>query len=425
MVKFIFGKPIKSLEDFYDREELLKSMLSYIEKGQSYALIGFRRMGKTSILNVLQQILRERGFLTSFIDLEVKMERGYLDPVSFLRLYNFSILEDYFNQVGLFIKLKHLVHETPSKIVLVLSEILGRLKSSSFKVQSPIGSLELHLEFEKVLYENRNRIEIEDMLLENILKLPENLSQEHGKRFIVFIDEFQFIRDLKAWRKGIFHTMRSIYQHQEKTTYIISGSAVGMITDILNSKDAPFYMTFMPIQVKPFSQETARNYLYEGFISEGFTVTKNALDILVQNVDGIPAWLSYIGQKCIFNANEQKTRTIDEKIASDVVNKMYEDSLLISEIEKDLTKLRTVTKTPRILKILEIMAKYDATSPSEIAQILSKQEGKPIPQSKILQLYLERLLQYGYIQKESRGKYIIADPILAQYLKRKQTSNST
>jgi len=424
MVKFIFGRPIKNLEDFYDREELLRSMINYIEKGQSYALIGFRRMGKTSILNVLQQILRKRGYLTSFIDLEVKMERGYLDPVSFLRLYNFSILEDYFNQVGLFIKLKHLIHETPSRIVLALSEVLGRLKSSDFKVQSPIGSLELHLEFEKILYENRSRAEVEDKLLESILKLPEVLSQEQDKKFVVFIDEFQFIKDLKVWRKGIFHTMRSIYQHQEKTTYVISGSAIGMVMDILNSKEAPFYMTFMPIQIKPFPEETAKNYLYEGFISEGFTVTEHALDILVQNVDGIPAWLSYVGQKCIFNANEQKTRIINEKIASDVINKMYEDPLLRSEIEKDLAKLKMATKTPRILKVLEIMAKYDVTTPSEIAQILSKQEGKPIPQSKILQLYLERLIQYGYIQKENRGKYVIADPILIQYLKRKVNSQS-
>ncbi|MEM3833511.1 MAG: ATP-binding protein [Thermoprotei archaeon] len=419
MVRFVFGRPIKNLEDFYDREELLESMINYIERGQSYALIGFRRMGKTSILNVLEQILSKRGFLTSFIDLEVKMERGYLDPVSFLRLYNFSILEDYFNQVGISIKLKHLVRETSSKIVLALSEILGRLKSSSFKVQSLIGSLELHLEFEKTLHENRNRMEVEDRLLESILRLPEVLAQEQDKRFVVFIDEFQFVRDLKVWRRGIFHTMRSIYQHQEKTTYIISGSAVGMITDILNLKEAPFYMTFMPIHVKPFSQKIAKNYLYEGFISEGFTVTEDTLDMLVQNVDGIPAWLSYIGQKCIFNANEQKTKVIDERIASDVVSKMYEDPLLIAEIEKDLTKLRTVIKTPRILKILEIMAKYDVTTPSEIAQVLSKQEGKPIPQSKILQLYLERLLQYGYVQKESRGKYTIADSILSQYLKRK------
>lgn len=177
-------------------------------------------------------------------------------------------------------------------------------------------------------------MEIEDRLLENVLRLPEILSQEQNRKFIVFIDEFQFIRDLKVWRKGIFHTMRSIYQHQEKTTYVISGSAVGMVMDILNSKEAPFYMTFMPIHVKPFPQETAKNYLYEGFISEGFSVTERALDILVQNVDGIPAWLSYVGQKCIFNANEQKTKIINEKIASDVINKMYEDPLLISEIEK-------------------------------------------------------------------------------------------
>jgi len=421
MVKFIFGKPIKNLEDFYDREELVKPMVDYIEKSQSYALIGFRRMGKTSILNVLQELLKEKGFLTTFIDLELRMEKGYLQPVSFLRAYNFSILEDYFTQIGSVIKLKHLIREAPSKVVLTISEILGRIKSAKFKAKSSIGSLELALEFEKALYENRRRAEVEDKLLEAALRLPEALCEESGRKFVVFIDEFQFIKDLKIWRKGIFHMMRSIYQHQKKTVYVISGSAVGMISSILDSKEAPFYMAFMPVEIKPFPRETAKGYLHEGFIAEELSVAEGALDCLVQNVDGIPAWLSYIGQRCVFEANEQRIKTVNENIASKVIDKMYQDPLLRSEIEKDLSKLETAVKSRRILRVLKIMAKYDAYSPLEIAQLLSKQEGKPIPEPKILQLYLARLLEYGYVRKESRGKYVIVDPILAQYLKRSQT----
>lgn len=418
-VKFIFGKPIKNLEDFYDREELLDPMVDYIEKGQSYALIGFRRMGKTSLLYALNELLRDRGFITTFIDLELRMEKGYLDPVSFMRTYHFSILEDYFDQIGLIIKLKHLIHEAPSKTVMTLSEVLGRIKSAKLKTKSLIGSLELHIEFERALYENRRRVEVEDKLLEAALRLPETLSEDCGRKFVVFIDEFQFIKDLKIWRKGIFHTMRSIYQHQKKTMYVISGSAVGMISEILNSKENPFYMAFMPIEVKPFSPETAKRYLCEGFEAEKFSVADDALNLLVQSVDGVPAWLSYVGQKCIFKTKEQKVKFINGKLASDIIEKMYEDPLLRSEIERDLSKLETTVKSRRILGVLEIMAKYDASRPSKIAQLLSQREGKPVPESKVLQLYLARLLEYGYVQKKNRGKYAIVDPILAQYLKRK------
>jgi len=65
------------------------------------------------------------------------------------------------------------------------------------------------------------------------------------------------------------------------------------------------------------------------------------------------------------------------------------------------------------------MAKHDLSSPSKIAQLLSEQEDKTIPESKILQLYLTRLIEYGHVQKEARGEYTIVDPILTQYLKRK------
>jgi len=418
MVKFIFGRPIRNLEDFYDREELLDSMVNYVVKGQSYALIGFRRMGKTSLLYALSELLRKKGFITALIDLELRREKGYLDPISFLRSYHFSILEDYFDQIGLLVKLKHLTREVPSKMVMALSETLGRIRGAKVKTKSPVGSLELQIEFERAVYENRRRAEVEDKLLEAVLRLPEALSEESGRRFTVLIDEFQFIKDLKIWRKGIFHTMRSIYQHQRKTMYVISGSAVGMVTDILNSKENPFYMAFMPIEVKPFHLNAARSYLAEGFGDEKLSVNDEALDLLVQGVDGVPAWLSYVGQKCVFKARERQVKFVNGELASDVIEKMYDDSLLKSEIERDLSKLQIAVKSRRILGVLEVMAKHDASSPSRIARLLSELEGKPIPESKILQLYLKRLIEYGYVQKKSRGKYIIIDPILVQYLKR-------
>jgi len=65
------------------------------------------------------------------------------------------------------------------------------------------------------------------------------------------------------------------------------------------------------------------------------------------------------------------------------------------------------------------MAKHDLSSPLKIAQLLSEQEDKTIPESKILQLYLTRLLEYGHVQKEARGEYTIVNPIFTQYLKRK------
>lgn len=408
------------LEDFHDREDLLEEIVNFVVKGQSFALIGFRRMGKTALLYVLSELLRERGFITAFIDLELRMEKGYLDPVSFLRTYHFSILEDYFRQKGLFVKLKHLIREAPSGIVMALSEVLGRVKSSKFKTELPIGSLELHVEFEKAVYKQERRAELGDKLLETVLRLPEALSKESGRKFAVFIDEFQFIKDLKVWRKGVFHTMRSVYQHQKNTNYVISGSAVGLITDILNSKENPFYMSFMPIDIKPFPVAEARSYLLKGFDTENLSVDDEALSLLAQSVDGVPTWLSYIGQKCVFEARVQRARSIDKDIASDVVERMYDDPLLRSEIEKDLLKLQTAVKSRRILGVLEIMAKHDVSSPSKIARLLSEQEGKTIPESKIHQLYLKRLIEYGYVQKKARGEYAIVDPILTQHLKRKQ-----
>jgi hypothetical protein len=109
-------------------------------------------------------------------------------------------------------------------------------------------------------------------------------------------------------------------------------------------------MAFMPMEVKPFRLDKAKNYLKEGFKAEGLSTNNKALNILVQSVDGIPAWLSYIGQRCVFEARERHVKTVNENIASTAVEKMYEDPILTSEIEKDLLKLQRTVKSPRFWK---------------------------------------------------------------------------
>lgn len=67
MELFSAGRPVKG-ELFYGREKELKEMLILIENMQPIALISQRRMGKTTILKNLEDVLPDEGFIPVYVD---------------------------------------------------------------------------------------------------------------------------------------------------------------------------------------------------------------------------------------------------------------------------------------------------------------------------------------------------------------------
>lgn len=119
-------------------------------------------------------------------------------------------------------------------------------------LRAPEATASIKLVLDKA--ERRRSIEDE---LPGLLDVPQALAEKLGiERAIVAIDEFQYLALAKQAAPQIFHVTRSKWQFHRNITYVISGSLVGMINELLNSRNEQFYQFFYLMKLSPFTKET-------------------------------------------------------------------------------------------------------------------------------------------------------------------------
>lgn len=406
-VKFLYGAPRHEAADLYGRKEILAIQNLIANRSQPYALIGPRRLGKTSILHALNGMLRKRGLLTAYIDAERGLGGGALNLQTFTRLYSFSILEDYIIQAGMRERLRVLLRESTSRVISSLSRLLGRIEKASLKLETkPLTALlELHLRVETGEISFKRA-------LEQVLDLPQELAKRNKRKMVVFIDEFQFIADLKVAMPGILHVMRSHFQEHDRVAYVISGSSVGMLTHLIGDRQEPFYGFFLAEEVKPFDAKTAAGFLREGFESERVQVDASAIEYILAHIDGIPAWLNYIGAEAVRLLEARKRNKFTKEIAEEIIAKLQTDPLVTKTLEAEYAKLEMLS--PRLAAVYRTLDEKKAgLRPVEIKHWLENEFRQQVPFSRISNS-LRRLVELGFVVK-SGEVYRVADPVLSAY----------
>ncbi|BDC17267.1 ATPase [Acidianus sp. HS-5] len=347
-----------------------------MKAGQPVSLIGPRRIGKTSILLAS---LKRSDLPYTLISVEdfLKGEKGFNFP-EFLSAYISKILLALYPFSGHVFK----VEEKVKSYLKVLRDLLGAVKIS-FNIPEVTGLIEVILdkgEKGKDLSEEFSRA----------LELPEILAEKFDVRLIIAIDEFQYLNLAKQSVPEIFHVMRSKWQFQKRVSYVISGSAVGILKEIMSSRNQPFYQYFYAIRVSPFSREVSRKFLKKGFEEDGVNVSESDIEKIVEFVDGFPAWLNLVGIKVELIKDVEK-----------VLSSLPSDDNVISTIEGDLNKLSPTAKS-----VLRKLAKLGCKgSPKDLGDNeWSVQRG------------LKQLMRYGYVEREDKGIYKIVDPMVIHYL---------
>ena len=404
--RFLYGAPRRDPDDLYGREEVLAVQDLIADRSQSYAFVGPRRVGKTSILYALDDMLRKRGLLTAYIDAERGLGGGALTLQTFTRLYSFSILEDYMAQAGMRERLRMLLRESASRVISSLGRLLGRIEKASLKLESkPLTALlEIHLRAEAGEISFKQALEL-------ALDLPQELAKRNKRNMAIFIDEFQFISDLKVAMPGILHVMRSHFQEHDRVAYVISGSSVGMLTRLIGDRQEPFYEFFLAQEVRPFDDQTAANFLKEGFESEGVQVEGSALEYVLARADGIPAWLNYVGAEAVRLLKAGGTDKFTERIAERVVTKLQVDPMVTKTLDAEREKLRGLS--PRLDAIYRMFGGRNELRPIEIKHQLEHELHQRIPFSRVSD-GLRRLVELGFIVKFGEV-YRAADPVLSTY----------
>ena len=368
-------------EEFYNRDwELnnIKTFLETTEKGNApkMLLTGIRGVGKTVFLKKINKDL-DKEYLVLYLDFS--QSESY-------QKNNLSIkgLMEYF--------FKQLIIESKKKKLNTMDKRIEKFfKSNNFKIKD-------FIQIDKFPIPIFGSQTDTDKLFNFVIELPEKIYNENSdkiKGIIIFIDEFQIIKELDDYMDSFLWKMRSFIQNQRNVAYVFSGSMSikdNLISEI-SSRDGVFGGRMLTFHLYPFEKNTVKDYLRKK--APYLIFTEDGFERFYKCTSGIPAYINIFAS--LLPQNTQLTEKIiknnfDEKI-----------SAIITHLINVWTKL-TYREQSIFISLLDSPLKR-----IEIANQLNVSTGS-------LSNNLNHLQNQGLIKFENE-KYQISEPILARWLK--------
>jgi AAA+ ATPase superfamily predicted ATPase len=376
-------------EDFLDREELIQEMVETLASPTErvgFALVGRRRMGKTSVfLEVVRRLQRNPRVVSVYSSLWELVEGT---PQEFARQLIRDALEAFQEQGALPLKVRARN---------LLSAPLGLLRDILREVRI---SLKLREELEVLLVLARGQEKSDPgELISRALGLPEGLAREAGVRCALFLDEFPTILELreggKALGEGIVRKLRTKYERMEGLVLSISGSVRSTMEAVALSPASAFWRQFVVREVGPLPAEAVRELLQRNL---NRPLTEEAFSALWEFTQGIPFYVQFLGRELARKVGQ----TITEAEVREAVEEFLkeEGGVLFQEEWQRLS--------PKERKIAWALARGHS-APSVIAREI---EESPNAVSRYLQ-YLE---EKGLVERTGRGAWQPTDPVFARWL---------
>lgn len=367
-------------EEFYNRESELiniKNILHSTSQGHAPDLLltGIRGVGKTVFLKKLKRELDDE-YLVVYMDFS-KSKCYQKNQMSIT-----GLMEHFF---------KELILESKNKGLNTLDKQIEKyFKSNDFKIRE-------FIQIDKIPIPFFSKETNEEKLMDFTLNLPEKIYNENRdkiKGILIFIDEFQIIKELNNYKESFLRKIRSYIQNQRNIAYIFSGSMSlqdKLISEIA-SQNGAFGGRMISINMNPFEKETVRNYLSEK--TPYILFTDDGFDRFYRCTSGIPSYVNIFAS--LLPVNEQLD---DEAI------KLYFDKkiqAISSHLINIWARLSFREQTIIIILLEKPLRRID------IANEFGISTGS-------LSNYLNNLQNQGLIRLNN-GVYEVAEPILKRWL---------
>lgn len=354
--------------DLFDRERELEELEKSLEsKIKLTVLLGIRRIGKTSLLNVA---VKELGKPCIKIDAGIFKIEGYTMYTLYRVLAN------------------------------GLSRLMGRWRGLREFLSRVKGLRVAGLEVEMSLDEEK------PSLIEILGRLDEWASK-NKEDVLIAIDEAQNMRFLKGGygRLDFGELIRYSMENFDNIRFLVTGSEVGVVMDFLGLENPSSPLYGRPsniITLRRFSEDFSRNFLKEGFKEIGLHPEDRFIDKVVDTLDGVVGWLTLLGYRCY------QLRRVDETLLREFVN--YAEKL----VEGELKKLEALS--PRYIEVLKAVAN-GYTTWSDIKRWIEQREKRLLPSSIVSRVVI-KLVKLGYLDKRytPRPEYMIPDPVIRKVL---------
>ena len=326
---------------FYNRVDeisFISDNLELAKKGSTPTILltGIRGVGKTALMKKLKKDFQNE-YLVVYMDLSAmdKFKKDKLDRFCFMRLFYESIINAC----------------DESNIITIDTKILKYFKTRNFimdKIESvdkiPIPILKTEEDYTK--------------FTSFVMDLPQQIyddCEEHISGILIFMDEFQILKQLDEDVNGFLWYIRSVIQSQKNIGYIFSGSMSvkdELISDIAGQKGA-FGGRILNYEIKTFSYETTKDYLTEK--ADYLEFTDDGFNRFYKCTNGIPYYINSFAR--LLPPNEELN---EEKIISEfkkslpyllvhLTNEWYkltkqEQRIIVALVEEPLRRIDIANK---------------------------------------------------------------------------------
>jgi len=350
---FQFGRVVQN-EQFCNRKKELADIKSAIRSGNSLWLYSPRRFGKTSL--VIKSFSQIDDVKTIYFDLY-----NIRDKADFAQKYLDVLTKELFSlKMGATSALKKI-----SSLIKNLTPTISLDHTGSPTIGVDIKPGE------------------EEKTIESILQLPQKLNLK--KKICIAFDEFQEIERIDPFLKN---TMRSIFQHQDRVSYIFLGSKESIMHTIFSDSKSPFYQFGQKMTIREISKADLTEYISKMFNETSLNIEAKTIEHILGISKGHPHYTQYgayvawelINQGIEQNVNFRSTwlnhiidnqadalRTIYEQLNANqrkvlfALSDMEDSSLLTNEIMRKykLPAKSTTNTTLTSLVTKSILLKQD------------------------------------------------------------------
>lgn len=325
---------------FYNRVDeisFLSDNLELTKKGSTPTILltGIRGVGKSALMKKLKKNLQNE-YLVVYMDLSAidKYKKNSLTRFDFMKLFYESIIKSC----------------SESNIITIDTKILKYFKTRNFKLDK---------------IETINKIPLLPLTEEDytkfttfVMDLPQQIYENYKKQIngvLIFMDEFQILKQLDEDVKGFLWYIRSVIQSQNHIGYIFSGSMSvkdELIADIAGQKGA-FGGRILNFEITTFSFDTTKNYLKEK--ADYLKFTDDGFKRFYKCTKGIPYYINSFARLLPPNEELNEDKIISEFRKSlpylliHLTNEWYklnnqEKRIITSLIEKPLKRIEIANK---------------------------------------------------------------------------------
>ena len=360
-------------DQFYDRREIRRDLLSRFLSGQtSVVLYGPRRYGKSSLVGELVGDLERAGIPCVTLDVVKVPSIDMFVSAYATKVYRrLAPVKFEFRKLGTFLK------SLRPKMTL---DQTGEAGFSFEPSDEQIGA----------------------EALTEVLDLPQKLLSGK-KRAVVVLDEFQEVKDLLP-NDGFERVMRSAIQSHRNVSYIFLGSRYHMLRRMFTDHNRPFYKSAVTIHIdKPPVDESVR-FVVDRFASAGKAIARETAERLVAKVENIPYFIQQLGFETFRLVDDARRKSV----SPDDVDSAFAN---LSGFNRDQYEQLMLTLSVSQKKLLIALSREQT---DEFGDAYRRRHALGV--SSTVNSAKGKLMEDGHIE-QSEGKYVVADPFFAQFLR--------